>query len=365
MSAWLSQNQAKLQFGLRMTLSALVSYALGEALGLAQTYWAVLSAVIVIQGSVGGSLKAGINRLIGTVGGAVWGAAVSILIPHNDVLTLGAALLAAIAPLAVVTGFKPDYRVAPITAIIVLMGTVLMQTDPVSSALSRVLEISLGSVIAIAVALFILPARAYRLLARSASSALSAMAGMMSMLATAPGSGANAEDLFKVQSRIRVAIAQAETRAGEAAVERSNRLAAGPDPEALARTLRRLRHDHAMLARALGTPFSPVVKERVEAPLTAMLTALGAWMSAAGKALAAGKCAPPVTTVHAAMEGYKAAVAGSGQEALTYRSGTDDTQRVFALLFLFEQMLQNLQDLADRTAELAGVEKAPGGRPVS
>ncbi|MGO8953061.1 MAG: hypothetical protein ACLPWS_07720 [Rhodomicrobium sp.] len=40
MSAWLSQHQAKLQFGPRMTLAALVSYALGEALGLAQTYWA-------------------------------------------------------------------------------------------------------------------------------------------------------------------------------------------------------------------------------------------------------------------------------------------------------------------------------------
>ncbi len=48
MSAWVRTHQGKLQFGLRMTLAALASYVLGEALGFSQTYWAVLSAVIVI-----------------------------------------------------------------------------------------------------------------------------------------------------------------------------------------------------------------------------------------------------------------------------------------------------------------------------
>ncbi len=46
-----------------MTLAALSSYVLGEVLELAQSYWAVLSPVIVIQGSVGGSVRAGLNRL--------------------------------------------------------------------------------------------------------------------------------------------------------------------------------------------------------------------------------------------------------------------------------------------------------------
>jgi uncharacterized membrane protein YgaE (UPF0421/DUF939 family) len=45
--------------------------ALGELFGVKQVYWAVLTAVIVMQASVGGSLKATIDRLAGTAAGAL------------------------------------------------------------------------------------------------------------------------------------------------------------------------------------------------------------------------------------------------------------------------------------------------------
>ena len=238
-----------------MTVAALASYGLGEAIGLSQTYWAVLSSVIVIQGSVGGSVRAGLNRLIGTVGGAFWGAVVAGVIPHQGPAALALALLVAIAPLSVVTAFWTDYRIAPITAIIVLMGTVLQQSAPFSSALERVFEITLGSAVAVAVALFIFPARAHALLARSASDAVADMARIVSMLAEAQGQGVDREALLKLQLRCSATIAKADSRVGEAKVERANRLADGPDPEPLSRTLRRLRNDMAMLARALVNSF--------------------------------------------------------------------------------------------------------------
>lgn len=354
MTAWLAKNQVRLQFALRMTFAALASYGLGEVIGLAQTYWAVLSSVIVIQASVGGSLRACINRLIGTVGGAFWGAGVALLIPHNTTAALAAALFAAVAPLAILTGFRPDYRVAPVTAIIVQMAPSLMQSDPVTSAVSRVFEISLGSAVAIAVAYFILPARAHQLLARSATGVLTAMAEMVSLFAAHPCSGTKAAELLKVQNRIRTGIGQTETCASEAGVERSNRLSAGPDPEPLARTLRRLRHDLAMIARALETPFSEQVRQHIEAPLRALFSALGAWLAADSQALAAGKPSPNLEAVKAAMEDYKKAVAGNGQDGLSYQAGNKDMVRAFTLLFTFEQTLQNLQDLADRTSEFVG-----------
>jgi uncharacterized membrane protein YgaE (UPF0421/DUF939 family) len=40
-------------------------------LGVKQVYWAVLTAMIVMQASVGGSLKASIHRLPGTVVGVL------------------------------------------------------------------------------------------------------------------------------------------------------------------------------------------------------------------------------------------------------------------------------------------------------
>jgi len=42
-----------------------------------------------MQASVGGSVEATIDRLIGTVGGAVAGVAVAYLVPHQSLLTLG------------------------------------------------------------------------------------------------------------------------------------------------------------------------------------------------------------------------------------------------------------------------------------
>ena len=59
-----------------MTIGGLLAYVLAELFALPQGYWAVFSAIIVIQASVGGSVKATIDRVIGTIGGAVAGGAV-------------------------------------------------------------------------------------------------------------------------------------------------------------------------------------------------------------------------------------------------------------------------------------------------
>ena len=56
----------ELRLALRTTLAGLITFALAELLNLPQGYWAVLTSVIIMQGSVGGSLKAGIDRLIGS-----------------------------------------------------------------------------------------------------------------------------------------------------------------------------------------------------------------------------------------------------------------------------------------------------------
>src|SRR6202521_6147366 len=98
--AWLRRRGAELRLSLRMTAAGLITFALAEPLHLSQGYWAVLTAVMVIQSSVGGSLKASLDRFIGTLGGAVYGAVVGSLIPHADTaVALGMVLAVALAPL--------------------------------------------------------------------------------------------------------------------------------------------------------------------------------------------------------------------------------------------------------------------------
>jgi uncharacterized membrane protein YccC len=90
---------------------------IADALALPQGYWAVFTALIIVQGSVGGTLAAGLDRFIGTVTGAVLGAAVALTgeiwrVPQ--VLRL----MLAVAPVALLAARRPSFRIAPVTAAI-------------------------------------------------------------------------------------------------------------------------------------------------------------------------------------------------------------------------------------------------------
>jgi hypothetical protein len=79
---WAGANAAALRLCFRMTVAGLLAYVLAEFFALPQGYWAVFSAIIVMQASVGGSVKATIDRVIGTIGGAVAGGAVGYIVPQ-------------------------------------------------------------------------------------------------------------------------------------------------------------------------------------------------------------------------------------------------------------------------------------------
>src|SRR5207249_10551990 len=83
------------------------------------------------------------------------GRSVTLAIPHRDTLGLGLALSAALAPLALLAALNPTYRVAPVTAIIMLLSTSGAQIGPVRYAIDRVLEIGIGCLVGFAVSLLI------------------------------------------------------------------------------------------------------------------------------------------------------------------------------------------------------------------
>ncbi|MBY0298914.1 MAG: FUSC family protein, partial [Methylobacterium sp.] len=164
--AWLqirlTARRAILTQGARMTVASLATYVLAEALGLPQAFWAVVSALIVTQGSLGGSLKAAFDRFLGSVLGAVYGGAVALALPHQGSVASAVALVVAVAPLAVAAAHSAGFRVAPITAVIVLLSTTGATLGPLVFALDRILEVGLGCAIGLAASLLVAPARATR-----------------------------------------------------------------------------------------------------------------------------------------------------------------------------------------------------------
>src|SRR5215216_2847954 len=153
-------HSAELRLGLRVSTAAVLSFALSHWLNLPLSLWTVLTAVILTQMNVGRSLKATLDYLVGTLGGAVYSGIVAVLIPHQSEPALLAVLAIGIAPLAMLATVDARFSAAPFTAVLVLLAPTIVDVGPLQSAAYRVIEVALGAVTGLAVSLLVLPARA-------------------------------------------------------------------------------------------------------------------------------------------------------------------------------------------------------------
>ena len=138
--------------------------------------WTVLTAIILTQANFGRSVKATLDYLVGTVGGAIYAGAVSVLVPHNSELSLAGVLALAVAPLAFLGALNPSFGSAPFTGALVLLVPGLAHVGPIESAVDRVLEVAIGGSTALAVSLLVFPARAHSHAIEAAARALDLMA---------------------------------------------------------------------------------------------------------------------------------------------------------------------------------------------
>ena len=83
-----------------MTVAAVLAFALAQVWNLPlHGLWAVLTAVVLTQISVGGSLHATTEYVMGTIAGAIYAAGVGVLVPHTTTMALAGVLALTIAPL--------------------------------------------------------------------------------------------------------------------------------------------------------------------------------------------------------------------------------------------------------------------------
>lgn len=352
MVGWLARHRLEAGLTLRMSAAGLVTFAVGHLLGLTQVYWAVLTAVIVTQASVGGSLKAMLDRFIGTIGGAGWGVVVTMGVPHSGVLSTGFALTIALVPLAAVTALRPSYRIAPVTAAIVLLAYP-NETGVVAAALERVFEIALGSLVALGVALLVSPARAGDLLCTAGGDALGLMAEQVRALLGGVNAPVDAAAVQSLHDRIRAAVERAAAAADEVDRERRSYITEAPDPDPLVRTLRRLSHDLVIIARALTAPLPEAVTARLAQPAEAIDASLSAALVAIAAALAGRSAPPDLAAVAEALAAFEEGLAALRQHGVTRELAEEAVERIFGLAFGFEQLGRNLTELAGRVRELA------------
>lgn len=349
MFAPLNVHRPRLFMAVRIVTAAVLTFVVAHVLGLSQSYWAVLTAVIVMQASVGGSIKAVIDRLVGSLGGALWGVAVCLTLPGRDVSSLALALVIAVAPLALATAFNPAWRIAPVTAIILLLTPTGQSIGPLAAAASRMLEVAVGSLIAVAVVVTLGRSGAAKSLTAAVAETLTAMAGLAELiLAGGPPESATQP----LHARIRLGIGKAETAAAEIARERSITPLAGlVDAAPMCRTLRRLHHDLIMIGRA-DVRSSPAPVARLVSPAChALAHSLGEHLSRSAEALRGETPPPSNTAVRRDLGLALQAVAGLRTLGMTRSLPDDAVAQLFGLAFALEQLGANLDDLARRVGE--------------
>jgi uncharacterized membrane protein YccC len=355
--------RAQLTLSIRVTISALVALVLAQFLHLPLPLWAVMTAVIVTQMSVGKSLKATFDYLVGTLGGAIYGGAIGVLVPHSSEIALLAVLALAVGPLALIATINPRFSAAPITAIIVLLIPTMTDASPIASAFDRVAEVALGGLTGLVVSSLLLPSNAHPLVVAAAAGTLEQMARALGELLAGLTQGLDVDAQHRIQDGIGQALEQMNAVGAEAERERSSGLAEGPDTGPLLRTLLRLRHDLVMIGRAALSPLPEAVRSRIEALLAQVGAAFAAYLRSSAAALQAGRGPPPLDAVESALAAYTGEVAALRSEGLTRSLPGETAERFFALGFALEQMHQNFKDLARCAAEWAGPSHQ-GGRDI-
>lgn len=352
--AWATRNAPEARLVLRITIAGIVAFALARSLALAQPYWAVITAIIVMQASVGGSLKAVVDRFIGTLAGAGFGAAVAIAIPHASDLMLAVALVVALVPLAWIAAVNASFRLAPVTAVIVLLPVAGVETGALGTAIERVIEIGLGNVVGLAVALLVLPARAHALLTTAGGHVAELEAALADRLfASLSGGAAPGDEATRLDLQIGSALKVLEGAVDEAKRERRSRLTDQPDPEPLLRTLTRLRNDLGMVAPAAAGPVDTDVDARLQPSLSGLRTALTGFLAGLGVALKHRRPPPDLARTEAALAAYFASVDAIRMDGATRGLSVEAVGRMFTLRLALAQLRQNLRDLHARVTELA------------
>jgi len=106
--------------GIKTAMAAGLCYGITTFYHLEYGYWAVISTVIVMQVYVADSIRMCLYRLSGTIIGALMGIGALLYFPDTPLGRLFAVLLP-VGICSFMTHYNPRYRMAAITAVIVIM----------------------------------------------------------------------------------------------------------------------------------------------------------------------------------------------------------------------------------------------------
>ncbi|HLW26112.1 MAG TPA: FUSC family protein [Kiloniellales bacterium] len=350
MQRWAGRYRRLLVHATRITAASLMAYVLVYSFSLPEGLWAVITAVVVVQSSLAGSLKVAFEQLAGSIFGAIYATALVLLIAPSDFLTSILTLILALGPLAILAALSPGFRIAPITAIIMLLGGPGLGLEPVDLASSRILEVGVGCIAGILVSLIVVPARASRSVLDKTALVANLMARQLEALASRESDRKGEVGLLAGQ--VREEVTRLEILVQEATHERRIWLTDLPDLEPLARTTRRLRHGIGMLRRAPREGEGKEGDSPTAQPWQDALEAGAATLQQIGQVLSGEDVTEDLDRLAKAVRAYRGALDQMRKDRLTQDLSTETLGRLFGASFALDQFRRDLEDLVSRCKEI-------------
>ncbi|WP_134725678.1 FUSC family protein [Paracoccus luteus] len=351
MRRWLSRHRWQLVHALRTTTASVLALGAAHALGFRVALPAVIAAIMVTQGNVGGSLKMATQQFVGSLAGGVYAALIILAVLAHDPLSGALTLAIALAPLAVLAALSPGYRIAPVTAAIVLLGGPDPDTSPLAFAADRILGVGLGCAVGLVVSILVMPARASRSVVETGGQVARLLAGQLRTLASRDAR-CQAE-LGRRAGEIRENLIRLDAFVAEAEHERRARLARVSDGQRLLRTLRRVRHDVDMIRRAAREAGNVALHDCAAASWRHAVESAAATLQGICRLLAGQDVPDDFSTLASAVRDYRIAVEEMQRAGLTQTLPTADLGRLFGIGFALEQLRRDLDDLIELSREVS------------
>jgi uncharacterized membrane protein YgaE (UPF0421/DUF939 family) len=157
---WKDKNFGKQAIGAFKTgLAAVLCVWLGNLLGLEHSYWAAVSAIVVMAYDTNITFSSCWDRILGTAIGAFLGW-VTCYAWHGHYLIYGLSVVLCIFVCSALA-FDKAGRLAAVTLSVIVL--VKIDNGPAQAAIARFLEVGLGIVVALAVTMLVFPPRSAKL----------------------------------------------------------------------------------------------------------------------------------------------------------------------------------------------------------
>lgn len=154
--------------------SAAIVFVLMHSLGLPEVYIGVLTAVLIVEPSIGSTLGQASDRFLATLVGSLIGLVCLLLLP--DGYGTAAALALSMLVINAVAAFKPGWRYGVVAAVAISLGA---ESDALQTAMDRGIAIALGIAVGTVVSLVLWPDAAETRAERYLRAAISAIGRRM------------------------------------------------------------------------------------------------------------------------------------------------------------------------------------------